>query len=423
MSAQNALTKWRLRRKKNLFAKHLGTPVSSVLGLAGLGYLAGNTTHMIYPNHSSRSSGNRHYFYRRNIGWTSAGVSLTRTEPKYDVINGVLTTIPAGQLGANGRIEPQDINRITNSNDKANWTARGTTAINDVATGGPDGLEYMSVAGLGERTTNDLFISASGFGDSGTYLPNFFIRKKSALGATLEIYNPSSYGASNKWVVDYSALPENVWTRITEQSPYVTRTASRLSCEPDGLGGIWLAQPLGATEAMEFDLAFVGASVAAYTTTSIRTHDAIVTRSADALTLTDAGLADVKSMLVILRSPSDGYHCYIRDAGTANYAGFKGGFQAENTAGSFNLGARSNTTFSAFASSFGSNPNVCYQDGTKYSAAQAAVSGLGIFQMGLGATVLGDETPLVLLFDRDLTDSEAAVLSGAAFKSAITAGL
>lgn len=46
------------------------TPVDKTLALAGMGYLAPNTTYMLYPNYSDRTAGNRHYLYIPGVGWT-----------------------------------------------------------------------------------------------------------------------------------------------------------------------------------------------------------------------------------------------------------------------------------------------------------------------------------------------------------------
>jgi hypothetical protein len=69
LSAQNALNVWRLRRKKNLFAKHLGGLLSTYLGKANVCYLTDSVVYMMAPNDSSRASGNRQYLYIPGSGW------------------------------------------------------------------------------------------------------------------------------------------------------------------------------------------------------------------------------------------------------------------------------------------------------------------------------------------------------------------
>jgi hypothetical protein len=104
------------------------TPVGALLAKCGLAGLQQRVTHMLWPN-GAPSADKRHYCYKRGVGWNTSKVTLSRPSVKYDVINGQLVTIPAGELGANGRIEPATVTRITNSNDKANWALRGGTEV------------------------------------------------------------------------------------------------------------------------------------------------------------------------------------------------------------------------------------------------------------------------------------------------------
>lgn len=275
-----------LRQRRNREVLRRYNAVENILRLVGLRDLAPGATHMFYPNDPSRSAGNRHYIYKRNVGWTADGVSLTRTEPKYDVIGGVLETIPAGQLGRNGRIEPSSINIATHSaNLSTEWGpdigslvyTNNTTYTTIDYTGGTDDYSLSSI-------TEDL----------GGRSFTFSCEVRGIVGQTVNICvdyagSPAAYGKETTVTLTGS------WQRVSVSFTFGAVGSQNLFARV----GNRVLHDGSAANVTVCDVRNAQLEEKAYATSYIPNVTGTSTRSADAWSYSDAGLANVKSMLWI----------------------------------------------------------------------------------------------------------------------------
>jgi hypothetical protein len=400
--------------------RHLN-PVERVMRIARLPYLAKRCTHMLYPNYPGRSPSNRHYCYKRGVGWVSDIVTLSRPSTKYDVINGVLTTIPAGELSANGRVEPATVSRITNSNDKANWILAGIATAVDI-TDGPGGYGAIRTTGVGTSGADYIYIATGGYAADAQLRESLYIRKISGGSGNLTVAHQSLGPGGGVLTVPVAGLPTGVWVRLDRASSYVSSSAQWIATAA-GISGPWLYGGGG----MSFDIAFCNETESqTYTTSPILAAGGVTARAADAWSISDAGLADVKSMASIIRCAGGTYHYCLCNTPITKVMALDstGPVQWDATAGTMQMANRTSGAFDAMTANFYTVING-YMNGTKYTSVVAPENHrlFTKFDVGYNGNIGGDEHALHLLFDRELTDAEAAALTSTAFKNAIAAGL
>jgi hypothetical protein len=417
--------------------RHLN-PVERVLRMAKLPYLAKRVTHMLYPNYAGRSPYNRHYCYKRGVGWVSDIVTLSRPSVKYDVIGGSLKTLAAGELGANGRIEPATVTRITNSNDKANWVARGTTTLSDI-TDGPFGAGAIRIVGAHIINKDDVYFLATSYTPGVALKVSLYIRRNSGTAA-IRLFEP--YG-TGEWLV--SGLPAGQWVRIDSTSAYVTVTTAWAAGGTNG--GIIVSCT---DEISDLDIAFVNQTESqAYTTTPILAAGAVTTRAADALRIATgipAGIKTTGGLVVMLRLPyastvpaADQYHLGLNGSNSKDDGIFLWTDASADTLiaelvsggvsqGTVDLGAYSADTQYAIALGWSDAGLAGAINGVEKTSTEAVTVPASIDRLEIGRgistdTAHGGETPLVMLFNTLPSLSERAGLSGATLKAGAFSGL
>lgn len=415
-----------------------------VLGAAGVSYLAPHVTHMISPNDRTRSGANRGDVWKRGVGWTSSGVTLTRPTVKYDVLNGQLVTIPAGELGANGRVEPATVTRQTNSNDKANWTLRGgTEALTDHASGGPANAPYVEATGISTQGVNDTWHMSSGFTADTALRLSLYVRRVSGAVA-LYVGNAQNDNLYGRYAIDLPSLPLGSWVRIDADSPYVTVDVAWKSTA-EGLSGVifW------ATAGIAFDFAFVNEIESQTYMTPILAAGGVTTRAVDAWSVADSGMASLASagsLVAQLRLPyastipaanqyhvglngsdstDDGIFIFTKATDDHLYAEARSGGAQE---AEIDLGAYSSSTQYAVALSWDAAGLRACINGVEKTASGAITVPASIDRVNIGAgvsahTMDGAEKEAVLIMDSVRTQSEREGLTSTAFRNAIAAGL
>jgi lysophospholipase L1-like esterase len=287
-----------------------GTPVSDVLDLVGLGYLAENTTHMLYPNDPSRSAGNRHYLYEKNGGWSAAKATLSSASEKVywsSADRSALTVFTAGSLRREGLTEPAAVNKETHPFDIAGWSyhhanltiTNGTYSLGDVS------LSKIESAGAGKAINQTTTISTgtqyvlsalakyvSGspwieLGDlgHGDYHQCWFNLQTGACGGATNCTARIRQFIGEVWLIEMIYTPGSG----TAFYPFV--------CSVDG--------DLVETLATPSVIGFGGVNCCAGEYAMSRIQSA-TTRAADALRFTDLGLSRSGSALIVLSLPFAG---------------------------------------------------------------------------------------------------------------------
>jgi len=400
------------------------SPIGQTLALAGLRSLASNATYMQYANHASRADGNRHYLYKNGVGWTAEGVSLTRTEAKYDIISAVLETIGAGQLGRNGRLEPAATNLL--NTDISAWPIQPATA-----TVAEDDHYILTIADSSEVVRSNVSPGAQAIG-------SVFVRLHAGAGAATHIRMTTN--DINAWDTGFStkvALTSS-WQRITGVHPSSAGAAFMLGGRD--VGGNGDTDCVG-----KVDVKLPQFETTKYNTSSIPGNAA--TRSADALRLTGlSGLSAQGGLCAMLRLPyastvpaADQYHLSLNGSDSTDdgvfvytkasddhlYAELRSGGASEGTV---DLGAYSADTQYALALGWSSAGLVAAINGVEKTATSAVTVPASIDRLELGrgistGTAHGGEIPFALILDRLPTLAERAALSGATFNTAIWTGL
>jgi hypothetical protein len=383
-------------------------PVAATLQMAGMAHLMPIVTHMFYPNNAP--SGNRHYCYKRGVGWVSDIVTLSRPSVKYDVINGQLVTIPAGVLGANGRIEPQCINLAP---VLSGWTWVGADAI---TSGIDDPLGGTTAVRLNIHNGATEVLYKALTKPEATYLFTCWIRSPSITGMRLGI-DDTPAGIS----ISSDELPVTpVWTRVSALiTPRAGKTVSYLNIAQGYNGAGFLSSQTGV-----LDIAFPNFSVDAYMTSTIPTA---ATRAADAWSVALSGMGAEGSALVIVRQPAITTALTVLNllrSGPAQsiYVYPYGGtmwLQGYSVSQYTDLGAVAANVPYSVAFNWGTGFDVAI-NGVEKTPTTGSAS-FTPTSLELGAE--GSERPLVMFFDRKLTVAERAALSGTALRNAVMAGL
>lgn len=228
--------------------------------------------------------------YLPGYDYASMGGSFARAgSATYIDANGVVQTAGAGVLRdahyiggvRTTLLEGSRTNRLKWSHDGTNaaWIKDGTASCALTATG-PDGVANGATAAtnVGATPTNDLYQVATGFSGAGVRVePSVWIQRVTTSG-TLRLGDPAVGFANGRWDINFALLGTG-WNRITRAHPAVTVVAEFVT-DGTSRSGIDFTAASGT-----FDFNFWGAQVeeATFSSSTIPTTSAVVTRAADAL--------------------------------------------------------------------------------------------------------------------------------------------
>lgn len=434
------------------------TPPEKVLRQVGLSYL--DPSYMFYPNDPSRSAGNRHYLYSA-AGWNAGTLSRGDIKNRVNVSGGVLVSDAAGVLGPNGQIEVAGtklnpaldgftvggtVTKTSNQSDLIGGTSaiklteKDTKAesfhfINCALTAPANSrisIECYAKRGAGARNLALRILTASGSAWVSVNLGNGTVMGQYKLGDGVAATDAFVVAVGNWYFCRFSAIAS---ASVANPSFYVYMIADDgtiFSYDGDGASSIFLAH--------------AQSEIGAYPTTWINGADG-ATRAADALRFTGlSGLTLAGGALVFFRAPyvgstldADQYHVGINGSDSKDNGAFlftkasddklyaelrSGGVQQATV----DLGEYTAGTQYAIAMDWDASGLRAAINGVEKTASGAVTVPASIDRLEVGRgistdTAHGGETPGILLFNRALTTSERATLTGATMRSTFFAGI
>lgn len=388
------------------------TPVQQLLKLANCPHLAAACAYQFWPGHYSRVAENRQYFYQN--GWKNLS-TLTRTDTKNVVRNGVLSAVAAGNLDSFGMVEPGTTNKFLRSEDfrnaDASWVATNVTPTDGGASTVRPGHNYTILTASGANGTFLQTVTATA--DSWTV--SFWMRRRTGTGDIQLTADGSTWA---------TVTLTSSWTRVS-----VTQTASAAAL---GIG----IKIVTSGDAVDIDCSQYEAL--SWASSYVPTAEATVARSADLLLADIAALDSLKTagtLFWIGRNPWP-----ISDASaTRSIIALSDGDASQNAIQLINydgkpsldlfsgnveqtwLNTGSNVakdTIFSLAATWTANSVKLFQNGAQAGATDAsatmptALNRIRFGQITGGSALWSTEHMLALVLDRVATDAEIAALDG-----------
>ena len=206
------------------------------------------------------------------------------------------------------------------------WTLRGTTTVTSGQTGITGATTAALIASLYTTASSDIYTIVSGLGVSTRIEPSFFMKKAGANPNEL-LFVQNTYGdALGRWSIN-PALMGTGWEKVTRFHPAVTITTEFVS-DGRGNGGIHICKQLANSMLSSFYVDMVKLETGTFSTSSIPTTSASVTRAADNPTFLLSAIPALGSDYSIycrFATPNiaSARHVFVLTDGTTNeYAGF-----------------------------------------------------------------------------------------------------
>ncbi len=209
------------------------------------------------------------------------------------------------------------------------WPKTGspTTTVGASNDGPDDTSDYTEVRNI---TDNDSMLTGgSSLSADNVRCENSFFIRKIAGDNTLRIRNPNNTTRGD-WRIDMTVLPDDVWVYIDRNHAAVT-IITEFSAAVSLLAGWLLVRFEGAGDVLDFDIAFAQQEEGQFSSSSIKTNGAAVTRSATLLDADSlAGQLNQTAFTFVLRGRLNeiddgaiGYLFEASDGGTTDRIGLR----------------------------------------------------------------------------------------------------